>query len=218
MTATSGGHDVGSIDYTNAERVIVRVESRMSDEQLIAAGRYNDVWSNILTSWQFELGKPFVGEQEMLVVRADKYPYEGRIYARKGVEIMKDYGFRPPTLREMLAFGAQDFPGKWLGKDQDYQAWAGSQSKWHHVIGANLHYRDPDKPWYDCAPAIWSHGGQRGLTVASLYNAMIGAWPRNPHYLDSSRSALVGRFYLLDFLIEVSSIALERKENFHGKN
>jgi hypothetical protein len=183
MTATSGGHDVASVDLAQAERVIVRMGSLMSDEQLLAAGRYNSVWSNILTSGEFELGEPLVGEQEMLVVRADRFPYQGKISAREGVEIMRKCGFRPPTLREMLAFGVQDLPGKWLGKDEYYESWAGSQSKWHHVIGANLHYRDPKKPRYDCAPDIWSHDGQRGLTVASMYNAMMHSWPRNPHYL-----------------------------------
>ncbi|MBC7836639.1 hypothetical protein H7X87_02565, partial [Acetobacteraceae bacterium] len=138
----------------------------MSDEQLLAAGRYNDVWSNILKSWDFVLGESFVGEQEMLLVRAEHFPKRGNISARKGVEIMRSQGFRPPTLRELLAFGAQDFA-----------------SKWFYVIGANLHYRDPDKSWYDCAPAIYSHDRGRGLIVESMYNAMMHAWPRNPYYL-----------------------------------
>ena len=182
MTATDGSKNV--VDMTQAEWVTVRLESLMSDSEMLVAGGYSDVWSNILTSGEYLLGEPFKGEQEMMIVRADRFPNHGNIYGRKGVEIMKSYGFRPPTLREFLAFGCQNLLGKWrVDKDEHSREWEGSTSKWYYVIGANLHYRVPDEPWYDCAPAIWSHSGRRGLTVAGMYNAMIHAWPRNPHYL-----------------------------------
>ncbi len=182
MTATDGSNNV--VDMTQVERVTVRLDSLMSDEQLLVAGGYSDVWSDILTSGDYNLGEPFTGEQEMIIVRADRFPKHGNIYAREGVEIMKSYGFRPPTLRELLTFGCQNLPDKWLSKkDEIHDSWEGSTSKWYYVIGANLHYRVPNEPWYDSAPAIWSHSGRRGLTVAGMYNAMINAWPRNPHYL-----------------------------------
>ena len=166
MAAALGETDVVTIDLTQAERFVVQQATPTSDEQLIADGHYNDVWSNILTSGDFALGEPFMGEQEMLVVRAEWFPLRGNISGREGVKIMQSCGFRPPTLREMLAFGAQS-----------------GSTKWEYVIGANLHYRVPNEPWYDCAPATWSHSGRRGLTVASMNNAMMHAWPRNPHYL-----------------------------------
>jgi hypothetical protein len=167
MPTTLGETNVATIDLTQAERFVVQQATPTSDEQLITDGHYNDVWSDILTSsWDFVLGEPFTGELEMVLVRAEHFPSRGNIWTRKGVEIMQGFGFRPPTLREMLSFGTQS-----------------GSTKWEYVIGANLHYRVSNEPWYDCAPAIWSHSGRRGLTVASMYNAMMHAWPRNPHYL-----------------------------------
>lgn len=166
MAAALGVTDVATIDLTQAERFVVRQATPTSDEELLAAGNYNNVWSNILTCGHFALGEHFVGEMEMLVIRAEYFPLRGNISGREGVKIMQSCGFRPPTLREMLAFGAQS-----------------GSTKWEYVIGANLHYRVPNESWYDSAPAIWSHSNRRGLTVTSMYNAMMHAWPRNPHYL-----------------------------------
>ncbi len=185
MTPTTGERVVKKIDLTKAELVVVRQAVPASDEQLLAAGQYSKVWSNILTSCGFELGEPVVGERKMLVIRAEHFPLEGNISGREGVEIMRDHGFRPPTLREFLTFGAYDLPGKWLGKNghERCDEWVGSTSKWYYMIAANLYHRVPHQDWYDCAPAMWSHSGRRGLTVTSMYNAMMHAWPRNPHYL-----------------------------------
>jgi hypothetical protein len=166
MAAALGETNVETIDLTQAERFIVRLATAMSDEQLIAVGHYSDVWSNILTSGDFVLGEPLVGELEMMLLRAEYFPSRGNISVREGIQIMRGYGFRPPSLREMLAFGAQN-----------------GSTKWKCVIGANIYHRVPNQSCYDCAPAIWSHSGGRGFTVTSMYNAMMHAWPRNPHYL-----------------------------------
>lgn len=167
MIANQEHFDAATLNLTKAERITVRLNAPASDEQLLVAGNYDNVWGNVLTAGDFQLGEPFVGSQEMLVVQASNFPSQGRISGREGVEIMRGLGFRPPTLREMLAFGAQQESRKWV-----------------HVVGANLHYRVPHKPWYDSAPAIYSHS-RRGFTVVSMMNGMIGPFwiEARPHYL-----------------------------------
>ncbi len=182
MTPTLGEPNV-KIDLAKAEHVLVQLNTLMDDAQLLAAGRYKSVWSNILTSGEFQLGEPFVGDRKMLVVRAECFSLQGNISGREGVEIMQGQGFRPPTLREFLAFGACDLSGKWREENERCDEWVGSTSKWYYMIAANLYHRVPHQDWYDCAPAIWSQSGHRGLTVTSMYNGMHHAWPRNPHYL-----------------------------------
>lgn len=173
---------------SRAERVVVRVDRPMTDEEMIAAGNYTDpVESDFICPNSMDYGEPFVGEREMLVLRAEAFPNNGRISGRGGFELMKSMGLRPPTFRELFAFGAQPFPDKWLTDDSG-QEFFGSASPWYMVIALNLRRRSSGgssfpEHMFDKAPAIYSHERGRGLTWFPLYNLMIGAWPRNPWYL-----------------------------------